>query len=86
MIARSRENAFASCPAATGEPAGTGAGCPQFPDGAHRCGLDRDHTGDMDVQPVTDRIVHHCTCGYGWTCLTGSLTNQIVTLRPGVRP
>ena len=74
MTIRDRTNAFASCPAATGE-----AECPHFPDGAHRCSLDRDHpTAPSLGTPTTERIAHHCTCRYIWTCLTGTLTDQTV--------
>jgi hypothetical protein len=52
MIERARENAFASCPAATGE-----AACADFPDRAHRCSLARGHEDK-----------HVCTDGSAWTC------------------
>lgn len=48
---------FASCPAASGEPykAAPAPGCPQFPDGAHRCGQDRG-----------THLIHECTCHFTW--------------------
>lgn len=52
---RARENAFASCPAATGE-----MGCTDFPDGAHRCAEDREH---VRTNVATD---HRCTCSAVW--------------------
>lgn len=76
---RDRTNAFASCPAATGE---GDPPCPQFPDGAHRCGRDRSHVRDQEIQPVTERMAHHCTCGNVWTSLLGTLTDQLVIPKP----
>lgn len=54
-----KTSAFASCPAATGVARPV---CPHFPDGAHRCGKQRDH--------VRDAVGHLCTCGYGWMSST----------------
>jgi hypothetical protein len=56
MTDRDPTNTFASCPAATGE-----AECPDFPDGAHRCGKPRSH-----VRGDGGSIVHGCTCGTLW--------------------
>jgi hypothetical protein len=50
MSPRADINAFASCPAATGE-----NNCPHYPDRAHRCG-----------QPRDSHLVHQCTCAYPW--------------------
>lgn len=52
-------SSFASCPAATGM---ARPPCPHFPDGAHRCGKERDH--------VASEVGHRCTCGYGWMSAT----------------
>lgn len=52
---RSRTNAYASCPAATGETVPSKA-CLPYPDTAHRCGQRR--------QPV--HMIHSCVCGYRW--------------------
>jgi hypothetical protein len=71
-MTRDPVNAFASCPAATGE-----ASCPQFPDGAHRCGSDRGHVRD-ETMTTAERIAHRCTCGNVWTSLSGTLANQMV--------
>lgn len=57
---------FESCPAATGE-----AKCPQFPDGAHRCGLNRKHLAD-DPRPAVQKT-HRCTCEQQWCSLMGSV-------------
>lgn len=77
MTDRDRTNAFASCPAATGE---ADPPCPQFPDGAHRCGLDRVHVRD-ETMKAAERIAHACTCGSVWTSLTGTLAQQTVIPR-----
>lgn len=65
MPDRDRGQSFESCPAATGEteaqpwtPVWPFGSCPHFPDGAHRCGADREHNTLSDV--------HLCTCGTGW--------------------
>lgn len=78
---RDRTNAFASCPAATGE---ARPPCPHFPDGAHRCVLDRGHMrGDGRV---AERITHDCTCHYSWTCLSGSIADLLdKTIPPKIR-
>jgi len=59
MAAYGKLSSFRSCPAATG----TGRPpCPHFPDGAHRCGEERDH--------VRVSTGHACTCRYGWISAT----------------
>lgn len=52
---RAPGQSFESCPAATGQPDQGIDPCPQFPDGAHRCGSVR--------EPHT---YHRCTCGKVW--------------------
>jgi hypothetical protein len=64
---RDATNMFASCPAATGE-----ARCTGFPDGAHRCSLERGH-------PTPQRVEHVCTCGTMWFSQTGTV-DQLVEL------
>lgn len=72
---RSATNSFASCPAATGE---AHPGCTHFPDGAHRCGLARDHY-QTDRRPADERT-HGCTCGAEWTSLMGSVGKLFSTI------
>lgn len=64
-MVRARENAFASCPAATGE-----MGCTSFPDGAHRCSMARAHVRKMDRAHVRKDIApdHQCACSAVWSC------------------
>lgn len=52
-------SSFRSCPAATGVGRPP---CSDFPEGAHRCGKEREHTRDS--------VGHACTCGYGWMSAT----------------
>jgi hypothetical protein len=77
-------SAFASCPAATGASGLTP--CDQFPDGAHRCGQNRNHPRDMTVPDTAERVAHRCTCGYVWTSLTGTLTDLIASIRAAAPP
>lgn len=77
MSDRSPTNAFASCPAATGEVRGEKR-CPTYPDGAHRCGRPREHMHDEPPAGLY-REDHGCTCGYLWT-LGPSVAQQIQNL------
>jgi hypothetical protein len=52
---------FESCPAATGE-CGQAEPCGTYPDGAHRCRLER---GTVDPH-----YRHQCLCGSQWICLS----------------
>lgn len=56
---------FESCPAATGQPDANVDRCPQFPDGAHRCGHTR--------EPHT---YHRCTCDRAWLTYAPLLTTR----------
>jgi hypothetical protein len=59
MTHRVEGQTLESCPAATGEDCTFGA-CPDFPDGAHRCGRNR------DSHEHHNRGTHKCTCGARW--------------------
>jgi len=61
---------FESCPAATGQ-----ALCPHFPDGAHRCGQNRNHLETDGLDPLNQ--THRCTCGAQWCSLSGSVDELI---------
>jgi hypothetical protein len=54
------------CPAVTGL-----SQCESHYDGAHRCFGDRHEAG----------YVHGCTCGYEWTCLSGSVDDLFELLK-----
>jgi hypothetical protein len=68
--AYSTTSQFASCPAATGE---ARPQCPDFPDGAHRCSLSRDHAR------ASNHLEHSCTCGAVWFSHMGTV-NDLVDL------
>jgi hypothetical protein len=61
---------FESCPAATGQ-----STCPHFPDGAHRCGQDRNHISEAGLDVI--HHTHRCTCSAQWCSLSGSVDDLI---------